>query len=182
MTHYGDIRILAVNLGHRYIGLAVLYGAELREWAVKTLRSLSSDEAIARVEKILSDYVNRYDIQVLALKKLHPARCSSVLPQMVLAAKRFARSKKLALFECSLSELKKTLLPRQRANKNRIMEAMTDRFPFLFRELERERRHKHPYFVRVFEAIAVGVTCFMKLERSRGKGRNESVIHTLHVE
>jgi hypothetical protein len=37
---------------------------------------------------------------------------------------------------------------------------VTARYPFLIHELEREKKHKHPYFVRMFEAIAAGIFGF----------------------
>jgi hypothetical protein len=42
-------------------------------------------------------------------------------------------------------------------NKMVIAGVVAIRYPFLARELQNERRHKHPYFVRMFEAVAAGI-------------------------
>ena len=50
-----------------------------------------------------------------------------------------------------------------KANKMGVAEVVTARYPFLVRELEREKKHKHPYFVRMFEAIAAGIFAFNRV-------------------
>lgn len=166
-----------MNPGHRYLGVAVFHGTELREWSVKSFRSLSLDDAIVRVEQMLSEYVARYGIRILALKALHPSRSSVMLQKIIAAMRVFGKSGKLRVVEYSLEDVKRTMFANERANKVRIMKSVTERYPFLFREYEKECCHKQPYFFRMFEAVAVGITCLAKLDGMDEKvGSRESSI------
>jgi hypothetical protein len=64
---------------------------------------------------------------------------------------------KLALREFSIDEVKKFLSPHAQINKQQMMEDVAAKFPFLYPDLERERKHRNPYLVRMFEAVALGL-------------------------
>lgn len=49
------------------------------------------------------------------------------------------------------------------------MERIVEFFPYLIHEYEQEKKNKHPYYIRVFEAIAAGLVCCYELENKRSK-------------
>lgn len=63
-----------------------------------------------------------------------------------------------------MDDLKKSLAVGMKANKMAISGIVTARYPFLARVLEREKKHKHPYFVRMFEAVAAGIVAYNRLK------------------
>ncbi len=52
---------------------------------------------------------------------------------------------------------------RGQINKMEIAGLAMARYQFLIHELERERKHRHSYFVRMFEAIAAGILALNRL-------------------
>jgi len=102
---------------------------------------------------------------MLVVKKLHLSRSSRNLNSLVGSIKTIAKEKNLKLCLYSLEDIKKELAAERRVNKMTIAEMMVVRYPFLIHELEREKKHKHPYFVRMFEAIAAGILAFNRLKR-----------------
>jgi type VI protein secretion system component VasA len=37
-------------------------------------------------------------------------------------------------------------------------------YPILYHELEKERSHRNPYYIRMFEAVALGSACLHQLD------------------
>ena len=63
-------RILAVNPGSRYMGIAAFRGPELLDWGVKVVRGKTPQEKLAGVRIILLDLLLSYQPDVLAIKRL----------------------------------------------------------------------------------------------------------------
>jgi len=118
------------------------------------------------VETALQNHINRYHVNLLVLKKLHASRSSRNLNCLVKLIKELARKKGIGLCFYSLSDVKEFLATGMKTNKMAIAGIVTARYPFLIHELEKEKKHKHPYFVRMFEAIAAGIVVFNRLDHS----------------
>ena len=63
------LKILGLNPGTRYLGMAVFQGPELRDWGVKTFKGQWSKEKLKKIKEIVSDLISRYDLNTLAIKK-----------------------------------------------------------------------------------------------------------------
>jgi Holliday junction resolvasome RuvABC endonuclease subunit len=151
------IKILAINPGSRYVGLAVFYGSDLRDWMVRSLAGNSLEEKSVAYVSLLSGLIEKHGISVLVIKALHPARSSKTLRHLVQQAKKMCRAKHLSVSEFSINDLKRAITPNERSNKRRLMEEMATRYPFLYPKLERQSKSRNPYLVRMFEAVALGV-------------------------
>lgn len=161
-------KILAINPGSRYVGIALFYGAELREWAVKTLGGDTLAERIERMRKILADFIGHHGVNVLTIKLLHPSRGSKNLRSLVRAIEKIGEQEGLTVYEYPLSEVKHLLFSRE-GNKRDLAEEIAVRYPFLYPELEREKKSRNPYLTRMFEAVALGVVCFNQLDSKKQK-------------
>lgn len=160
-----QLKIIGINPGSKYLGIAIFQGSGLRYWAIKTLKGRWSKEKIERVKKILSELIDRYDLNVLAIKKLHPSRSSKNLNRLVAEIKKFSKKRSLKVYEYSLKELERYFLPEERINKRKVAELITSEYSFLLKILEKEKRNKNPYAIRMFEAIALGIRCFHQLDK-----------------
>jgi hypothetical protein len=162
------LKILAINPGTRYLGIAVFIGTDLRYWAMKIVKGKSIKDCIMR-------YVNQYGINVISIKKLHASRSSKALNKIVGQIKNLAAMGKVILDEYSINELKEKLLSEARGNKQLLMKEISVRYPFLFSDFQRESNHKNSYLIRMFEAVALGTACFEDID-TRKKGRNKTNI------
>jgi hypothetical protein len=102
-----------------------------------------------RGELALETLIDRYHVDVLVLKKLHSSRSSDSLDCLAASIRKLARKKKIKLSVYFLPDLEASLGVGMRANKMAIAGIVTARYPFLIHEREREKKHKHPYFVRL---------------------------------
>ena len=151
------LNVLAVNPGTRYLGIAVFRGLELHDWQVHGVTGSSVPGKVRAVRTLLSDIIERYDIGTLALKKLHPSRTSRKLDHLVDEIRALAEERKVVVRELTIDDLKRLTDPGSITNKRQMMEATASRYPFLYPELEREKKNKNPYLVRMFEAVGLGV-------------------------
>lgn len=158
-----EINILAVNPGTKYLGLAAFQGPDLVYWGVKVRKGKWSKEKLKNTERIIINLVDQHEITVLTLKKPHSSRTSRNLNRLVAAVGRLAKRKRLQLHLYSLNDLKNFLAFGMRINKIDLAGLAVARYQFLIHQLEKEKKNKHPYFTRMFEAIAAGILAFNRL-------------------
>jgi len=159
-----SLKILAINPGTKYLGFAVYSGDCLLDWGVRVIKGRWSKEKLKKAREILLSLMDTYQPKVLAIKRLHPARSSINLHLLALRIREFARTKGVKVYQYSIEELENFFLD-ERANKKELAEVMTSRYPELIPELKKEKSHKNPYHLRMFEAVALGSVCSHKLDK-----------------
>ena len=93
--HKKTLRIIGINPGTRYMGIAVFCGPELRDWQVKNMEGRWSKDKITKVITILSSLIDSYEVNVLAIKKLNPSRSSRHLDQLADRIERLSKMRKM---------------------------------------------------------------------------------------
>lgn len=149
------LKIIGINPGTRYLGIAVLYGSELMDWRIKALEGKWSEEKIKKAIGIVNDLIERYELNVLAIKKLHPSRRTENLLRLANKIKDFARRKKLKVYQYSIKEVEKLFIESEKLNKRNLIKEMVKIYPLLHHDLKIEQSHKNPYYFRMFEAVAL---------------------------
>jgi Holliday junction resolvasome RuvABC endonuclease subunit len=159
------LKILGLNPGTRYLGLAVFQGPELRDWGIRTFKGRWSKKKLKKIREIISGLIRRYDLNTLAIKKIHPARSSAHLNALILELQNLAQEKGLKVEAYSLQEIKDRFKGEGKINKRALGEIMAREYPAVFRELKKEQENKAPYFYRLFEAVALGATGYYRNEK-----------------
>ena len=157
-------KIIGINPGTRYMGIAVFNGRELMDWRIKVLKGRWSKEKMEKALSIISDFIERYQPNVLAIKKLHPSRKSRNLDQLVAKIKEFSRRKSLKVHQYSIKDLEKLFIQEKKLNKKNLAEAIVSENPVLFHEQQKEKSQKNPYHIRMFEAVALASACAQRLD------------------
>lgn len=114
---------------------------------------------------ILSDLIEQHEPDVLAIKEIHPSRTSRNLNQLVGQIRGIARRKGLRIYRCSIKDLERFFSPEERINKRELAELVASEHPVLSHELNKEKAIRNPYYIRMFEAVALGSVCLHQLER-----------------
>jgi len=151
-----DKRILGINPGTRYLGLAVFCGSELLDWRVKTFRGKWRKEKAGKIIKIMNDYIELYNINTISLKKCHPSRASKNLNLLVLRIKALARRKKIKVYQYSIKELEKLFLDNEKLNGKNLAEKIVSEYPVLIYDFQREKSNRNSYYLKGLEAVALG--------------------------
>ena len=159
------IKILGINPGTRYLGIAFFKGAELSDWRIKVVEGKWSEEKIDKIKTIILSLIDKYEPDVLSIKKLNPLRTSSNLIRLTAKIKNLARKKCLQIYQYSLNDLENFFSPQDKINKKKMADIITRDYPALCHELRKEKGNKNSYHIRMFEAVALGLLCFHKLDR-----------------
>ena len=157
----GSQKIFGINPGTRYLGIAVLDSSELMDWRIKVFEGKWSKEKMKKAIEIISDFIERYEPGVLAIKRLHPSRRSRSLVLLVTRIKEFSKRKGLKVYQYSIKELEDYFIQGEKLNKKNLAEVIVSENPVLFHELAKEKTHKNPYRIRMFEAVALGMMAEM---------------------
>jgi len=157
-------KILAINPGTRYLGVAVFEGPELLEWRVKTVEGKTFKLKLENVKAIISDFIERYQLNVLAIKKLDRCRSSANLNQLVGRIRQLSKRKGLKIYQYPIKEVEAFFISEGRLNKKRLAELLAAKYPELVHEFNKEKANRNSYHVRMFEAVALGAVCSYQLQ------------------
>jgi len=151
------LKILGINPGTRYLGIAVLHDSELLDWRVKTFRGKWTKEKAERILDVIGEHIELYDINRIALKKLHPSRSSKNLKLLVSRIKALANKNRIKVRSYSINMLERFFLVDEKSNKKNLAEKIVSEYPVLIHELEKEKSNRNSYYLRIFEAVALGM-------------------------
>lgn len=159
------VTIIGINPGAKYLGISVFSGSELRDWRIRSIKGKWSKGKTEKVKIIISNLIERYKPDALAIKKLNPSRSSSDLNNLVTKIKILSERKGARVYQYSIKDLENFFSPEERINKNKLAKIMVSEYPFLFHELNKENNNKNNYHIRMFEAVALGSVCFHQLDK-----------------
>jgi hypothetical protein len=148
------------------MAVAVFRESDLREWSVKVFKGKWSTEKMKKILTVIDEIISRYGVTILTVKKLHPARTSRQLNLLVKKMKDMAKRRKLKVREYSIKQLEQSLCPGEKGNKKKLAEKVVREYPILINEFEKEKHHKNPYYMRLFEAVALGSVRHNALDRT----------------
>jgi Holliday junction resolvasome RuvABC endonuclease subunit len=153
-------RILAINPGSRYIGWAAFRGPELLDWGVRINSAKTPRGRIRVAGHIIKEALERFQSDTLVVKRLHASRSSIALDRLADAIRELARRRKLTVHEYSITELEHALCPNVKGNKRQLAAEVTAKYPILNSDWQKEVANRHPYYVRMFEAVALGIVSY----------------------
>ena len=148
--------ILGISPGTKYIGVAVLRNGNLHDWKVKSYKGTWSDEKLDKALGYLEKLVISHVINHIACKVPHESRTSHGVNAIIQKIQEIAREYKIK-FELYTIEDIKNLFKMHFANRYILSEHVARRYPEITDIFLRERKNKHRYHVRIFEAIAAAL-------------------------
>jgi len=155
-------RILTINPGSKYIGVALFIESELRMWKVYSLSYADMKKKLAKIYDVIKKAKEDHQITTVIIKKLHRSRSSNNLDIIIKKIREIIQKLKLKLYEYTIQSVKFVLLPRQKGNKYQLMEEIVSLYPHLSVLQKKELKNKNKYYIRMFEAVALGCMIVMK--------------------
>jgi Holliday junction resolvasome RuvABC endonuclease subunit len=152
--------IIGINPGSRYLGIAIFRGSDLHDWRIKVIKGETSHAILKKAKGLIAQLVERYAPDAIAIKKLHPARSSAYLTKLVTDITDLAQHKGIRVSAFSIKDMEAFFVGDENTNKRTLAEAIASTYPVLYHELNRERHHRNPYHIRMFEAVALGAMGF----------------------
>lgn len=162
MTSISAKRILAVDPGMQYLGIAVLEGEEIIWYGVKTF---PGSDARTQMQQYLTSIFQKYQPRVLAVEEPFYAQSllSDNLRKLTREIQTWGRWKGL-LVRSYAPPAVKAFFCRDQRTKQSLAEALIGKYPFLRRYLT-DLPWRRRYWFHVFDAIGLGLMCQQKLSR-----------------
>ena len=155
--------VLAVNPGSRYLGLALFRGQELIDWGIRVIKKRNLEDKLALVKRVVSAMISQHEVTIMAIKQLHPSRTSVNLDRLAAAIAALASSQGLRIYQYPLEQVETAICGTQKVSKGKLAKTISETYSFLSQDLEKEMASRNPYHTRMFEAVALGLTCLRHL-------------------
>jgi len=161
------VRILAVDPGTRFMGVAFLVGPELIRADIEHVREpgMAPNEIPEKAQRILRRWIEHYQPDVIAVEKAFFAqsKASRHVQRLTNAIATLAKAKHLPVQTYPPTIVRRLICKEGRPTRLAVARVLaTDYFPWLAPYYEREARkswwRKH-YWTSMFDAIAVGLAC-----------------------
>jgi len=147
------VTILGISIGTRTIGIAAMRNGELIRYDVKIFKGKWSEKKLETILLAIEALIKHYQVKNVALKAPDPLHSSSNLVALYSHILLRIRKQELAVVEYSLEDLK-IFCKVQARSKAGIMDYMVESYPELRRVYLKEVNNSHPYYIKMFEAIA----------------------------
>jgi len=159
------IKVLGVNPGTRYIGMACFEDRHLLDWGIKSFNGRWCRQKSTKVIETIASLIDYHQPNVISVKKLHPSRSSKNLIFVTEEVFKQAKKRRLRIRKYTIGEIKEYFSPDKKANREKIAEMLVDHHPALWHELQKERKNNTLYHLRTFEAVALAAICLDQLTR-----------------
>jgi RNase H-fold protein (predicted Holliday junction resolvase) len=171
------IKILAVNPGPKYLGLAMFKDVELVYWAIKKLRSeeMSRSQLFAKVGQIVGTLVSDYKPDFMVIGEPAPRRIkdSPALKGIAARIKSMGKRKVRRVYIFPALKVRKHLCQGEKPTKMNVGRIIVTRYyPWLYHRYEKDRRKdekgqwwKRKYHTCLFDAVALGIYGYQKLNK-----------------
>jgi len=160
-----SLKIIGINPGTRYLGIALFQGPELWDWRIKVFEGRWTKAKMEKIKETILGFIKRYEPNFIAIKRLHPSRSSPNLKKLVAKIKEMSRRKGLKICQYSINDLEGFFNPEEKINKKSLAEVLASEYPVLSHEFSKEKSNKNAYHIRMFEAVALGAVCFHQLDK-----------------
>lgn len=160
MTNARPERILAIDPGTRYIGVAFLEKGIPVHLGVKTIKArMSPHETLQAGRRIILRLIKDFRPRVLAVEKTFFAnnRNSALLNVFSDEIRAIGKRKKLKVVSYAPNTIRKALCGNGRASKEDAARVLVARFPELKVYLTQDRKWKVRYHQNMFDALALGI-------------------------
>lgn len=158
-------RILAIDPGTHYIGVAVLDGMKLTYYGVKTLlESKSPHDTLAEGRKVIRGLIDDFKPRTLAVEKTFFAnnRNSALLNMFADEIAAMGRRRELTVKLIAANSVRKSICKNGKATKEEVAKELVRGFPELLPYLSSDRRWKERFYYNMFDAVALGIAASVR--------------------
>ncbi|OLE55410.1 MAG: hypothetical protein AUG51_02835 [Acidobacteria bacterium 13_1_20CM_3_53_8] len=156
-----ETTILSIDPGTRNIGVAVLVAGELTYYAVKIIRTRRTfQEGCGGVVHTIRELIREHQPDILAIKQPLIIQQSAVsLAQVIREIKKTSQQEGVTVYEFAPKIVRQFICGTDKATKRQLAERIASQYVELTRYLKGQSKWEVLYYGKLFDAIAVGLTC-----------------------
>ena len=151
-----ETTILGLSFSTRMTGLAVFTSNSLIDYSLKLHKEIWSPQKREMIITSLGSCVGNYTITSIALSIPDLHQQTRGFRELKEAIECFAESHKIPVTLYPARELYQRFGSPVKRTRNALMKRLVLLFPELSRFYEREQANRNKYYIKLFEAIAVG--------------------------
>ena len=163
-------RILAIDPGTHYIGVAVLDGPKLVYYGVKTLsRKKSPHDTLSEGRMVIRELIHDFRPAIMAVEKTFFAnnRNSALLNVFADEIVAIGKRRRLKVILLAANVVRKEVCGNGWAGKADVAREIAKRFKELSPYLSSDRKWKEIFYYNMFDAVALGVAASMRKRQIR---------------
>ncbi len=164
-------RILAIDPGTREIGVAVLEGADLLFYGVRTIQHRGTPQELLRdAVGLITRLIVRHRPDVLAIERTLVIQQNATF-LLVVSKKIKAAAKRMGLlvYEYPPVAVRRFICGTEKPTKQETARRIAEIYPHLRRHLDLPAEWERLYYAHIFDAIAVGLMCAHELGGAASK-------------
>lgn len=157
-------RILAIDPGTKWMGIAFLDGLNLVYHGVEVIKKgKSPQENLSNARKVILRLIRDFKPNKLVVEEVFLAnnRNASLMKVLFKEIKTIAKRKRLRMISFAPSTVKKFICDNGWANKYDVARAVAQQYPELKVYLTQDRAWKERFHQNMFDAVAVGIMASM---------------------
>jgi crossover junction endodeoxyribonuclease RuvC len=163
-------KILAIDPGTRYMGVAFLDGEKLIYHGVKViLNDKSPNEKLKEGKEIIIRLIDDFKPDILVVEKSFFAnnRTASLLHVFINEIIAIGNKKGLKVVNYATSTVRKSVCGNGRASKKELSKVIVSKYPNLKVYMSQDRAWKELYHQNMFDAIALGLMVLSSTENGK---------------
>jgi RNase H-fold protein (predicted Holliday junction resolvase) len=145
------MKILAISLGTRDSGVALLSQGQLIHWKTHTFHGTWSTDKLNDILLRFDRYITRYRIQHVVVKIPPPTHHSKAFLLLLKQLSELVQYRG-CMVACHTKEDLKAFVP-EVTNAMTLMSFVTRHYPILLPEQAQELASRQPYHIKMFEAV-----------------------------
>jgi len=152
-------KILAIDPGTRYMGIAFFEGRELIYYGVKTIRKMAhAQDTLREGRKIIARLIQDFKPTTLVVEKTFFSnnRNSALLNVFADEIKVIGKRKGLKVIAYAANTVRKGVCGNGAASKDEIAKVIVSYYPELRPYLTSDRKWKEKFYRNMFDAVALG--------------------------
>lgn len=163
--HTPHWRILAIDPGTRFMGVAFLDNGRLIYHGVKVIaKGASPQRTLQRAKDAVVRLIDDLEPTIIAVERtfFSQNRNAALLNVLFDEIRALARRKRLAFVSYAPSTIKKFICGNGRAGKSEVAMVVVSKFPELKVFLSQDRAWKERFHQNMFDAVALGIMATAK--------------------
>ena len=159
-------KILAIDQGNRYLGIAVFANQQLIYCTVKFVASRNMAELLKKVREIITELIFTYSPDMVVQEKIFYVQCknSEKFKKLSAEIKRLVKKIQLDYLEYTPPAVRKQICGNDKATKKDTFEILVSLYPELSVNLTYDQLWKNSYWAHMLDAVALGLCCWQNLK------------------
>jgi hypothetical protein len=148
---------LGISTNTRLLGTAIIDTDRLLDYSIHLHKQSWSPTKVNLIINHLEACVRRYCIKSIVLSIPYEFYQTKALQYLFASIIRHFKKKGITVTTEKSTSLYSICPPEQKKTKKALMESIVQLFPELTYCFYKETKHKYPYYIKLFEAVAVAV-------------------------